>query len=465
VHSLTARTLRPLRSLLNFRSELFASTFSYGLTAVIKLASSLVLTRLLDPTAYGIFGILLSVLFVIELVSDVGTTGLLIRHPRGDERAFVHTLWTIRLIRSVINCAILFLAAPLVAALYHTAALTNALRLLSVWFLLTGLESLSFGLCIRHQRARVSNYTEMASNTAMTLFVIGMAFVLKNHYALILGALLQRLLIAAASHFYYRDIGIGFAFDREAMRAQFGFARFVVPSSILTVVLSQYDKIVLARLFAMSVVGLYTIAGNMLAPLSGIIVHNARFVLYGRCSHYFRSGNAELAAKRYYSENVKLFLVGVLPAAMVAGSAPLIVSILYDPRYAAAGHILTFLAFGVMLGAFQNASENLLVASGSTHAVLGGNIARLCSSLPAAFLGYYLGGLEGFLWFTMCANLIPLLYYWWEQRRKRLLDLRKELAYLGLGVAAFLVSFAVGHLLLAIIPSQWLHLGIRRHAG
>ena len=250
---------------------------------------------------------------MIEMMSDVGTLGLLIRHPRGDEPRFVHTLWTIRLIRSVFNFAVVFLAAPLVASIYHTPALKDALRVLSISFLLGGAESMSFGLAIRHQRARLSNYNELASNVIMTLFVIGMASLLRNYYALVLGALLQRLLLVVASHFYYRDIGVGIAFDREATREQFQFARMVMPSSILTIVLSQYDKVVLARLFNLTLLGVYSVGANMAGQLTGIMVHNARFVLYARCAAYFRS-NRSTAAHRYYRENLRLFAVGALPA-------------------------------------------------------------------------------------------------------------------------------------------------------
>ena len=453
---------RPWLRILNFRTELFASTFSFGATAFIRLGSSLVLTRLLSPDAYGIFGILLSFLFMIEMLSDVGTLGLLIRHPRGDERRFVHTLWTIRLIRSVTNFAVLLLAAPLIASIYHTPALKDALRLLSIWFLLNGVESMSFGLAMRHQRARLSNYNELASNVVMTLFVIGMAFLLRNHYALILGALLQRLLLVVASHFYYRDIGVRFAFDREARRDQFQFARVVIPSSILTIVLSQYDKVVLARLFNLTLLGVYSIAANMVGMLTGVMMHNARFVLYARCSAYFRS-NRSTAAHRYYTENLRLFAVGALPPAILAGFAPLVIAILYDPRYINAGRILTVLALGCIIAAFQNASENLLVASGKTRVVLGANIVRIASLIPAVVLGYHFFGFEGFLWCTTAATLPPLLYFYWEQWRSRLLEPLRELSGFGLCTVVFLACFGLCHVLLGIVPTGWLHLGLGHH--
>ena len=428
------------------------------MTAIIKLGSSLVLTRLLNPQAYGIVGILFSFLFMIELMSDVGTTGLLIRHPRGNEVEFIHAIWTVRLIRCCLNFCLVFFGAPVIAYIYQTPILTSACRTLSFWFLITGAESMSFVLAQRNQKARISNYAEMLSGAVSTAFVIGLASVLKNHFALIYGALLQRTLLMIASHFFYRKIGIGITFDREAFVEQFRFARFVLPSSLLTIVLSQYDKLVLLKLFSLAVLGVYGVAGNMLAPISGVITHNARVVLYARCAEYFRT-NSATACSRYYSENNRLLLLGVTLPALVAGFSQSLVTILYDTRYAMAGPVLMIMGLGTIIVAFHNASENLLLASGGTHTTLVGNVIRFCSIIPATFLGYHLFGFYGFLWFNLVATAAPLVYFYYQQKRLGLLDLINELTRLGAALLVFLMSMAASHLLLGLLPAGWLHRG------
>jgi O-antigen/teichoic acid export membrane protein len=453
---------RSLTGLINLKGELFASTFTYGLSALIRLGSSLVLTRLLNPESYGIFGILFSILFMIELMSDVGSVGLLVRHPRGNELRFIHTVWTVRLIRSIINFCLLFFGAPVIAHIFNAPVLTGAFRALSFWFLLFGAESMSFVLAQRDQKARITNYVDLASNAIMTVFVIALASVLKNHFALIFGALLQRAILMITSFFFYREIGVGIAFDREALRDQFKFARVVLPSSLLTIVLSQYDKLVLLKLFNLSLLGIYGLAGNMIGPIGGVIIHNARVILYARCAEYFRSDRTT-ARTRYYAENHKLLTVGVILPAVVAGLAQLIVAILYDPRYEMAGTMLMILGLGGIIIAVQNASENLLVASGRTHMVLVANIIRLCSVIPATFLGYYLFGFYGFLWFNFAATIPLLLYFYSEQRRLELLNLTEELKRLGAALAVFLLCLAVSHLLMAFVPENWLHLGLKKH--
>jgi len=444
----------------NLKGELFSSTFTFGVSAVIKLGSSLVLTRLLNPAAYGIVGILFSFQFMIELMSDVGTVGLLIRHPRGDEVRFVHTVWTVRLIRCVINFCLGFFGAPLIAHIYAQPILTSACRALSFWFLIAGAESLSFVLAQRDRRARISNYAEMLSGAVATVFVIGMASVLKNHFALIYGALLQRFLLMIASHFFYRNIGVGIAFDREALADQFKFARFVLPSSLLTIVLSQFDKLVLLKLFNLTLLGIYGLAGNMIGPINGVIAHNARVVLYARCAEYFRRDSAT-AGSRYYGENHRLLLVGVMLPAMVAGFSQSIVTILYDARYTMAGPILMILGLGSIVASFQNASENLLLASGRTHTTLVGNVIRLCTILPATFLGYYLFGFYGFLWFNLAGTLPLLIYFYYEQKKHGLLNLTNELTRFGAALLVFLICLGASHLLLALLPAAWLHRGRR----
>jgi lipopolysaccharide exporter len=447
---------------LNLKGELFSSTFTYGATALIKLGSSLILTRLLAPQAYGIFGILLSIVFIVNLVSDVGTSAFLIRHPRGGEAKFIHAVWTIRFLRCLLNFSVVFLGAPIIAAIYSTPVLTIALRIFSFQFLIAGFESMSFILSQRDQKARIGNYADLISSAAMTVFVIVAASILRSYLALIYGVLLQQALLTIGSHFFYRNIGIRFAYDREVAAEQFKFAGFVLPSSLLTMVLSQYDKLILLKLFNLTLVGIYSVAGNMLGPITGVIVHNARVVLYARCSAYFRSDKVS-ARVRYYDENQRLLMVAVTLPAMVAGFAQLFISTLYDRRYAMAGSILTVMGLGAVVSAFQASSENLLVASGRTHMVLLGNVVRLFTVIPASILGYYLFGFYGFLWFGQSATVILVIYFFRQQRRYGLLDLSKELRLLGLAALVFVVCFSLSHLLLAVIPADSLHLLLRRH--
>ncbi len=321
---------------------------------------------------------------------------------------------------------------------------------------------MSFIVAQRDQRARIANYADMLTNIAMSIFVVGLAAALRNQYALIYGALFQRALMMIASHCFYREIGVGISFDKEAFLDQYRFARFVLPSSMLTIVLSQYDKVVLLKLFSLSVLGVYGLAGNMLGPVNGVNLHNARVVLYARCAEYFRSDRST-ARSRYYSENSRLLVLGVALPAMLAGSAQALVAVLYDVRYEAAGTVLMILSLGAIIVAFQNASENLLVAYGRTHMVLAANLIRLFTVIPSTLLGFYLFGFDGFLWFGLIGTLPLTAYFFWQQHECGLLDLANEFKRFTVALILFLLSLACSRTFLHIIPQGWLHLGIKGH--
>ena len=447
--------MRSISRLLNVRGELFSSTMTYSLSAFIKLGSSLILTRLLNPDAYGVIGILFSVAFTLELLSDVGTTGLLIRHARGDEVRFIHTLWTIRLIRSCVNFLLLYALAPSIARIYELPLLTDALRLFSLWFPLVALESMGFILAQRNQRSRIGSYVELGANAVMTVFVIGLAAVINDHNIFIYGTLLQRVIIVVASHCLYRDVGVGFALDREALKEQFHFGKFVFPSSLLTIVLSQYDKIVLLKFCDLATLGIYGLAGNMIGPVAGLINHNCKQILYPRCAEYFRASR-ESAAHRFYSENAKLLALVSLFPMVIAGFSESIVALLYDSRYQGAGTILMVLALGCFTIAFHAASENLLVASGRTGTVLGANIVRLLTGVPLSLVGLYGFGFQGFIWGGLLGAVPLSCYYYRIQRRDGLLDLRAEFRRFVAGMAVFAACLLISSSIVGHIPPDLL---------
>src|SRR5262245_18815970 len=77
------------------------SYLTHGFQLVLRLGSSLILTRLLLPDAYGIFGPAIAVMFLLELLSDIGVRPAMVRTPSGEDPAFLGTAWSILLVRAV----------------------------------------------------------------------------------------------------------------------------------------------------------------------------------------------------------------------------------------------------------------------------------------------------------------------------------------------------------------------------
>ncbi len=438
--------------LINIRGDLFATTFTFVLQALIRLVSSLVLTRVLLPEAYGTITILVSILYVIGNILDTNVTLFIVRDKKAEQPRYLNTAWTMRLGRSILSSAVLFLFAPIIATqIYALPGLVLPLRVFSLWFLIDGCESLAFSLAIRRKEARLQMYSELAASVVTTTFSIAYCYRYHTFWGIAIAMLLNRLILTVLSHQFYRDLRPRLFIDMAAAREILGYSKFTVPSSLLTLGLNQFDKIVFLRLFDLRLLGLYSLAGNIAGSIETVISKISQSVLYPRCAHNFRENPAS-AVERYYTENTKLFACILAMPAAIAGAAHLIITVLYDSRYSEAGSVLEALAIRAVFLSFASSAEDLLISAGQFHVILVGNVLRATWIVLGSLAGYYVMGFLGFIYGLSLSGLPPLLYYFWLQNSKGMLIVRYELYKVAFVLFVSAATYLFSEMLLSLFP-------------
>jgi O-antigen/teichoic acid export membrane protein len=407
--------LRIFKSI-NLRGDLFATGLTFGAQGVIKISSSLVLTRILRPEAYGVVTIIMSILFVVEMIGDLGLNLFVIRDPNGETSRFLNTAWTLRLARATLNTLVVLLGARLIASIYGAPELVAPLRIMSVGFLISALASMSFPIAIRRKRARIIVYSELAAQFVSTIFSIIYCYFSRDFWGLIYGFLLNNSITTVISYLFFKDLRPRIYFDRQAAKEVMRFTKYSTPSSLLTLALSQFDKIVFIKFFDLRLLGLYGLGSNMAAPFEGLISKISQMVLYPRCAHDFREHRDSFAMK-YYTENNRLLASILVLPPLGFGAAHVIVSILYPARYLAAETVFRAFMLRAMLLSLASPSEDLLIAAGEPQVILVGNIARAVWMVLGSILGYYAFGFLGFIYGMAMSGLPPLVYYFWLQHR------------------------------------------------
>jgi lipopolysaccharide exporter len=428
------------RPMLNPRAETPSAVLSFVLGSGLRLISSLVLTRLLYPEAYGIIAILMSVLFMIEMLSDIGVVGLTIRHERGDDPLFLNTLWTIRIVRCAVNATIMLLGAPLIAQLLGNDQIVEPLRVLALYFLANAVETMAFPLALRHRRSPLVNYINLACSAASTVFCVTYAYFARDHWALVFAALFERVLNAIASHFIYPNLRPRFAWDRAAIRDIFAFARYVLPTSMLTMALGQFERVIFLRLFDLRAMGQYGVAGSVSSPVESLCSKISHMVLYPRYAATAREQPDRLKQAFYQDSRKAMLMMFALPA-VAGGAGQHLVDLLYDARYAPAGFILQCFMVRTVFLSYLRPSEQLLTAIGKVQVQLYSNVLRAVVLVPLVLLGYHISGLAGFVVALAFEPLIAVAYVFWMQRREGLLDLRRDAAYAFLALALWAAAW------------------------
>jgi lipopolysaccharide exporter len=428
---------------INLKGDLVASVATFAGLATVKFGSSLILTRILLPDAYGIITILLSVSFTLALLSDVGTYTSIVRAPNGDSPAYLNTAWTIRFVRSALNATIMFFATPAIVHLFGTPTLTAPLRVFSLWFLIDALESNSVPIAARKKNTRVVVYSDFIATVVSTAFTVIYCYFSRTFWGMVYGLLLNRALFVSFSYLFYTEFRPRFGFDRSAARDIFQFTRFVMPSSVLTLVLSQFDKAVFLRFFDLRLLGIYGVASNIAGQVESLIARTSEMVVYPRSAHSFRSDPSTFAEK-YYTDNIRVFAVTGAIAAAVGGAAQLIISFLYDPRYALAGVVLQTVMIRAALLSLSSPAETMLIAAGESHVILVSNVYRAVSIVLGSIAGFYAFGFIGFIYGMALSGLPPVIYLLVRQRKRGSpifkYELYRTIYMTAIATAAFVAS-------------------------
>jgi lipopolysaccharide exporter len=437
------------------QSDLFVTVFCFGSGILIKLVSSVILTQILAPEDYGIIIMLMSIAIFIELISDLGIYTVLVRHARGDDQAFINTMWTIRLIRNMINFSILFLFAPLIAKLYSTPQLTSVLRIFAFCLVIHSFESMSFVLAARHKKVRIVSYMDLAANLVTVPFVIVYTRYSRDAYGMLYGMLLYRLIMALASHLFFTTKRPRFQLEPEARKDLFEFSKITIPSSMMAIIAMQFDKIIFLKLFDLRLFGIYGVAGGLAGPITGLGEQISRSVLYPRCADYVRT-DRRTSHLRYYHENIKIFaLISTLPA-IAAGATDFIVQLLYDERYAYAAVILQAFLGRSIISSLLIAAEQFLLATGASRVIAVNTALRLCWVVPACLLGYYFYGFSGFLYAGMLEPLLPLIYVWSLQYKQGMLIVRYECYKIAFIASVFITSLIINSQISGLAVRQFI---------
>jgi lipopolysaccharide exporter len=241
-----------------YRSAALAVAVTWSLR-LIGLVSVFILARLLSPADFGIAGLAMATVALVETFSVIGLRQALLRIAE-PERAHLDTAWTIQLLLFGGLSIILVAIAPLAAWLYGEPALTLVISVLASRFLFLGLvnigivdfdRNLDFG---RDMRMRIG------ARMASFVVTVAAALVLRSYWALVIGLVLQSALLALASytaHPYRPRLSLG------RRRELLGVSGWMFLNFSAQVVHHQLERLVIGRFGAMHLVGLYSVSKDL----------------------------------------------------------------------------------------------------------------------------------------------------------------------------------------------------------
>lgn len=418
----------------------------HGGSQLIRLAKSLILTRLLFPEAFGVMSLVWAVMYALAMLSDVGIGSAIIRDKRGDDPDFLNTAWTMQAIRgAVLWVAACLIAAPM-AAFYREPDLAQLIPVAGLTALIAGFNSTALQSCRRHMQFGRIVLLEL-SNEALGFLVVALwAYFYPTVWALVGGALFTSLFFMLGSHAFLPGIRNRFRWESSSLRVLVGFGKWIFLSSMFTLLSVQGDRMLLGHYLDMAHLGVYSIAVMLSEAVQTLVIKINSGVLFPAYGNIVQRETHRLRSVVYRARlGVDVLLILPIATLMVLGSR--VVDVLYDARYQDAGWMLQVLCVRLLMTPALTNSEVCLVALGYPQYAFVQNLCRAVWVLAGIPLGWSLMGIKGAVWAVALSEVPGVVVLWVGLARHRMLSLRSELRsmiFVGLGA---LLGFGILHLL------------------
>jgi O-antigen/teichoic acid export membrane protein len=431
------------------------SAAGYALSQVIRLASNLVMTRLLAPESFGIMAIAVMVVTVLSLLSDVGLQQSVMRSGRGEEPGFLDSAWVVQIIRG----AVLWITALAASGALHAAALLGAFPAGSVyadpalpWVIaatsfsavVLGFQSMRLAVAQRRFDQRLFVRIEILGQLAGFAVALAACLAEPSIWGLVAGWLAAAAVQVTLGHMLTEGPRHRMRVDVACLRELMGFGKWVFGSSAAYVLATSGDRILLGGLVSTEVLGMYAIAHLIVGA-----VEAGCYRLFGSISMPALSEIARRDATRMREAYYRLRLPGdallLFACGFLLAAGTWVIDVLYDARYAPSGEMLSALSLSFFVARFGVAHQ-VYLAIGKPALLLAINSVRLASLLVLVPLAFHLAGPTAAVWAVALHSFSTLPLVGWFNSRLGLNDVRKEFVLLGILPAGYAFGVAMAAL-------------------
>lgn len=364
-----------------------------------QLTFGIVLARLLGPQLFGVVGLATIFITLTVLLLDQGLSSALIQRQRlspGTPGAAA----TLNLMSGALLGAATQVAAPVIAAFFHSPGLVPVLRLLGVGLLVKALAVAPRALLGRRLQFRALAVADLAGASIGAAAGILCAVLGAGYYSVVVQTIVLDLVVAVILLRAAHGPRPNMQFRELATILPFGARIFA--TNCIAYMSRNFDNILVGRYLGISQLAFYGMAYRVLVipvQLLGQTVNRVLFPFLSRVA----GDRARVAETLLWSTQLLAYLA-VPSMVLLACSAHEIVLLALGRRWLPSAPLISVLALAgaretvfyvtpSLMKALNHASLNLIYEIGATTVQLTGIVVGLQFGLLGVAIGYALAGL------------------------------------------------------------------------
>ena len=407
---------------------------------IIRLASNLLLTRLLFPEAFGVMAMVSVFLMGLAMFSDAGVGPAIMQSKRGDDDDFLNTAWTIQIIRGFLLYSVAVILCWPVSQFYGEPALLYFLPVAALTLIIQGFNPTRLESANRHLLAGRVTVIDIATQLVGIITAVVLAWIFQSVWALVISGLLSML---AQLYFLNRFLpgpSNKLRWEKPAAQELINFGKWVFLSTICGFAISQADKIIIGRFLTTYDFGIYNI-GFFLASfpmmLGGVVTHRVVIPIYRESPpNESRANFLHLRKMRTFATATLMFL-----AAILVVSGVWLVELMYDDRYLPAGGVVVLIALMQIPAIIAITYDQAALAAGDSRSFFVLAATRAVFVIAGLIIGLGMFGLPGALIGQGIALVAAYPVVVWLASKQGAWDPVHDLGFAVLGIGLGLLAF------------------------
>lgn len=353
--------------------------FADQLVGVVSIS---ILARLLSPNDFGVVAMAAALVALIEIFTSFGFDWALVR-VQSPDRQHYDTAWSLRLMLAATTCLVLGVSSiPLSVAMHapHIAPLIVAMGLNG---LLGSLENIGVVDFRRNMRFDLEFRYRLAGRIAGILVAVGLAFMTRSYWSLVLGVTANRAGGIVASYVMH-PFRPRWCVSKRAELLR--FSAWMMAGNVVETARQRFADLWLGRNLGSTSVGVYSMASQLsLLATSEIAapVNRAVFTRYSQAA-----GDITLLRNGFLRVSGLIWAIGMPAAVGIGVCASQIIAVLLGNQWGEAEVVLQILACAGVIGVMAANTQYVYWALGRSRFVtLLSAVALLVFATLASVLG------------------------------------------------------------------------------
>jgi O-antigen/teichoic acid export membrane protein len=394
------------------------TVISFGLSQILRFGSNLLLTRLLFPKLFGLIALINIVIIGLQLFSDIGLGPCIIQNKRGDDPNFLNTVWTLQVVRSLGLWFFCVLVAWPCAKFYGEAQFLWLIPIVGLNTIVSGFNSTALFTLNRQMAVSQLAVFELGTQIISLAVMLTWAWFNPTIWALVAGGLTSSVVQMVWSHQLIPGVSNRIVWERESVKEIFSFGKWIFFSTVVTFLGGQADRLMMGSLISIEILGIYGIAFALSDIPRQVIAAVSNKVIFPIFSQFTDLPREALRAK--IIKNRMPILIAIAPGlALLVSFGDMLISVLYDERYAQAVWMLPLLALGIWPRILTQTIDPVLLAIGKPYYSAFANFLKFLFMVVGLPLGFSLMGLAGVIT-VIALNDLPfygvITYGLWREK-------------------------------------------------